>query len=119
MEPRWRSLYGDRFLYIGGTAKFDIWYVPHENSTDVESIRVVWDHSTWEAYYVRADRQLGGATWNEPNRPTEAEMVEIEQYLILFAPNLNIVPSYTGHITEGDTDNVQTVEETDGHPESG
>jgi len=104
MEPRWRVLYADRFPYIGGTAKFDIWYAPITNPHGIESIRVVWDHRTWDAYYICSDRQLGEAEWNEPDGPTEADMVEIERYILLFAPYVNLAPRYTGRITEEGND---------------
>jgi hypothetical protein len=100
MEPRWRVLYADRFPYVGGTAKFDIWYAAPHHAHSIESIRVVWDHRTWDAYYICSDRQLGDAEWNEPDGPTEADMVEIERYILLFAPYVNLAPRYTERITE-------------------
>lgn len=100
MEPRWRVLYAARFHYVGGTAKFDIWYVPMDNEHSSEGLRVVWDHRQWEAYYIHHDRQLGDAEWNDRDGPNEAELAEIERYILLFAPYVNLAPRYTERITE-------------------
>lgn len=106
MEPRWRVLYQDRYPYIGGTARFDIWYGPPEDPYAPENIRVVWKHRTWEAYHIDSARQLSGPEWDEPDGPTEADMIEIERYILLFAPYINLMPRYTEHITEEGNDNV-------------
>jgi hypothetical protein len=105
MEPRWRVLYADRYPYVGGTARFDIWYAPKDSPHGIESIRVVWEHRTWEAFYINTDRQLGDAEWNEPDGPTEAELAEIERYILLFAPYVNLAPRYTERITQEGDDN--------------
>jgi hypothetical protein len=105
MEPRWRTVYRDRFQYVGGTAKFDIWYVPRDSEHGVESIRVVWNHRTWQAYYIHYDRQLSGSMWTEPDGPTEDELAEIERYVLLFAPYINLAPRYTERITQEGDDN--------------
>lgn len=105
MEPRWRVLYADRYPYVGGTARFDIWYAPKDSPHSNEGIRVVWEHRTWEAFYINTDRQLGDAEWNEPDGPTEAELAEIERYILLFAPYVNLAPRYTERITQEGDDN--------------
>ena len=105
MEPRWRVLYQDRFPYVGGTPKFDIWYVPKDNIHGSEALRIVWDHRTWDAYHIHSDRQLGDAIWTEPDGPTEAELAEIERYVLLFAPYINLAPRYTERITQEGDDN--------------
>ena len=122
MEPRYRKQWLERtdITFVGGVGRFDLWVAIGKETLEPYHLRVVWHNrdSEWDTYSIN-HRQLATQTnWNEPDGPTEQERLLIEHYLILFAPSINLVPSYTGHITEGETDNVQTVEETDGHPES-
>lgn len=100
MEPRWRVIYQNRFLYVGGTAKFDIWYVSKESAYGEEGIRLAWDHRTWDTWPIDSDGQLGESTWDEPDGPTDTEFAEIERYIMVFASYVNLTPRYTECITE-------------------
>ena len=116
MEPRYRKqwLERDDITFVGGVGRFDLWVAIGKETLEPYHLRVVWHNrdSEWDAYNIN-HRQLATQTnWNEPDGPTEQERLLIEHYLILFAPSINLVPSYTGHITEGETDNVQAVEQT-------